>query len=153
MVTTYPHLCTIADKDQLQKVYEFIKRCEAVMPGDLNLATRIWNEVDEWGDPEIYWQFMMLIIPWAFGDLTDVNSIRFTYGMSKEEAVRLSLGTILQHVLEKNADKTPLRCRVNGKCKVWKTRPMEFKLPVKHGMYDSFYITDHNAKDWEVAPQ
>ena len=53
-----------------------------------------------------------------------------------------------EHVSVKNKDGTPARCRAMGKCKVWKTRPDEFKLPVKHGLYDSFYITMENAGDW-----
>ena len=35
-----------------------------------------------------------------------------------------------EHVTVKNKDGTPARCRAMGKCKVWKTRPDEFKLPV-----------------------
>ncbi len=52
------------------------------------------------------------------------------------------------HATIKNADKSPARCRVSGKCKTWVTRPNEFKLPVKHGLYDNFYITEQNAADW-----
>ena len=68
--------------------------------------------------------------------------------ISKEIAVSLKHGQILHHVSVKNADKSPARCRVSGKCQTWKTRPTEFKLPVKHGLRDSFYITEDNAKDW-----
>lgn len=39
----------------------------------------------------------------------------------------------------------PIRWRANGKCKTWKTRPEEFCLPVKHGLYDYGYITHDNA--------
>ena len=45
---------------------------------------------------------------------------------------------------EKNADGTCVRWRVNGKVKTWKTRPGEFKIPVKHGLYDYGYITEKN---------
>ena len=45
---------------------------------------------------------------------------------------------------KRNADGTCVRWRVNGKIKTWKTRPGEFRLPVKHGMYDFGYITDRN---------
>ena len=70
--------------------------------------------------------------------------------ISKEIAVSLKYGQILHHVSVKNADKSPARCRVSGKCQTWKTRPTEFKLPVKHGLYDSFYITEDNATEWSV---
>lgn len=50
----------------------------------------------------------------------------------------------------KNADKTRMRCRRNGKTKTWKTRPTEFKIPVKHGMYDYAYIDEKTAKYWTI---
>lgn len=70
--------------------------------------------------------------------------------ITKEIALTLTSGKILHHKTLTNADKTPTRCRVSGKCQTWKTRPDEFKLPVKHGLRDSFYITPFNADEWEV---
>lgn len=45
-----------------------------------------------------------------------------------------------------------IQCRRNGKTQTWKTRPNEFKIPCKYGMYDFFYITDKNAADWSIQP-
>jgi hypothetical protein len=56
--------------------------------------------------------------------------------------------TTFYHITERNADGTAVRCRANGKCKVWKTRPDEFLLPVKHGLKLCFYITQRNAAEW-----
>ncbi len=56
-----------------------------------------------------------------------------------------------EHVTMKGSDGKPVRCRAMGKCQVWKTRPNEFKLPVKYGLYQSFYITQDNAHEWTVA--
>lgn len=56
-----------------------------------------------------------------------------------------------EHKTLKNADGTPVRCRSNGQCKTWKTRPSEFRLPVKHGLKNCFYITPDNANDWQAA--
>jgi hypothetical protein len=70
--------------------------------------------------------------------------------ITKAQAMNATHGDIFHHATAKNADKTPARCRVTGMCKVWKTRPDEFRLPVKHGMYDSFYITQDNAADWSA---
>lgn len=67
--------------------------------------------------------------------------------ITKEQAVNKTCGEFW-HVSMKNADGTPVRCRVNGKCKTWKTRPNEFRLPVKHGLRDCFYITESNASEW-----
>jgi len=60
-------------------------------------------------------------------------------------------GSMFHHVDMKNADGTPLRVRVTGKCKTWKTRPTHFRLPVKYGMYESGYITHENCKEWRVG--
>ena len=53
-----------------------------------------------------------------------------------------------EHTRLTNADGSPMRCRATGKCKVWKTRPSEFRLPVKRGLRESFYIDNDNASDW-----
>lgn len=55
------------------------------------------------------------------------------------------------HVTLNNADGTPVRARRNGATKTWKTRPSDFRVPVKHGLKDCFYITPSNAADWIVA--
>lgn len=56
-----------------------------------------------------------------------------------------------EHATLKNRDGTPLRVTASGACKTWKTRPNEFRLPVKHGLYDSTYITHQNADEWRPA--
>ena len=60
-------------------------------------------------------------------------------------------GRMIHHYTDiKLADKVIKWC-ANGKCKTWKTRPNEFKLPIKHGLYDYGYITHENAHLFEVA--
>ena len=71
--------------------------------------------------------------------------------ITKQQATLLGYGQTLHHVSHLSADGTPLRCRVNGKCKTWKTRPNEFRLPVKYGLNGCFYITEENAEEWEKA--
>lgn len=56
-----------------------------------------------------------------------------------------------EHKTEKNADGSPVRCRANGACKTWVTRPSEFRLPVKHGLKNTFYITPANGMEWEAV--
>ena len=68
--------------------------------------------------------------------------------VTKEQA---QISRNFNHVTLKGSDNLPVRCRAMGQCKTWKTRPNEFKLPVKHGLYQSFYITQDNADDWNVA--
>lgn len=71
--------------------------------------------------------------------------------ITKEHAENSYYREEFYHTSLKNADGTPVRCRVNGKCKTWKTRPTEFRLPVKYGLRDCFYITPANAEEW-VTP-
>lgn len=56
------------------------------------------------------------------------------------------------HRTLKSSDGSPVRCRANGKVKLWKTRPTEFQLPVKYGLRECFYINRVNAAEWTVAP-
>jgi len=73
--------------------------------------------------------------------------------ITKDQAVTLKIGTILHHDTAKQGknNSEPLRCRVNGKCKTWKTRPAEFRLPVKRGLYEYGYIDETDADGWSVA--
>ena len=68
--------------------------------------------------------------------------------ITKEIAVNAASGTIFYHKTLKNADGTPLRARVNGKCKTLKRTPNYFRLPMKHGLRDCFYIDNGNAHDF-----
>ena len=68
--------------------------------------------------------------------------------ITKEQALTIRH---FEHVTAKNANGTPLRCRASGKCQVWKRDPLRFKLPVKYGLYQSFYIEPSNAHEWIVA--
>ena len=71
--------------------------------------------------------------------------------MTKQDAVSAKHGDSFHHVSVKNSDGTPARCRVTGACKTWKRDLERFKLPVKHGMYDSFYLEPFNAEEWLVG--
>lgn len=56
------------------------------------------------------------------------------------------------HRVLRNADGTPVRCRPSGKLQTWKTRSNDFKLPVKRGLKESFYLMPENVSDWVIAP-
>lgn len=71
--------------------------------------------------------------------------------LTKQMCIDAKHGTIFYHVRQKNADGTPVRCRVNGKCKVWVTRPNDYALPVKHGLKQCFHITAGNAMEWAIT--
>lgn len=57
-------------------------------------------------------------------------------------------GDVFCHKTLKNRDGLAVRAKVNGKLRTWKRRPDYFKLPMKHGMYDCFYITPANIDEW-----
>ena len=50
-----------------------------------------------------------------------------------------------------NADGTPVRWRRNGATKTWKTRPNDFRIPVKYGLYEFGYIDEVNASEYRVT--
>ncbi len=70
--------------------------------------------------------------------------------ITKELARTLQYRQELWHTSKKNGDGTPVRCRVNGKMRTWKTRPGDWQLPVKHGLKECFYITPENADEWQL---
>jgi|ERR1700676_652625 len=45
---------------------------------------------------------------------------------------------------------TQTRVRVSGMCQTWKTRPEDFRVPVKHGMYDNGEIVPSNAAQFHL---
>ena len=53
-------------------------------------------------------------------------------------------GMIFSHISLKDSRGNPLKCRQNGKVKTWK-KSERFLIPVKHGMYETFYITNENG--------
>lgn len=65
--------------------------------------------------------------------------------VTKHEAMTARM---FYHVTLKNSDGTAFRARANGACKTWKTRPNEFRVPIKHGLYDYGEITHRNAHEW-----
>ena len=42
-------------------------------------ATKLWDWIDQLSNPEPFWDIMMNILPEAFVDSTDANSVLFTY--------------------------------------------------------------------------
>lgn len=54
---------------------------------------------------------------------------------------------IIYHKTERNADGTAARAKVTS-IKTWKTRPNEFQIGWKHGMYAYGTIGPHNADQW-----
>lgn len=63
--------------------------------------------------------------------------------MTRDELIAVKKGTILH---ENGCTKARVvRWKVNGACKTWKSRPDDFSLPVKHGMYVYSHITPENA--------
>ena len=60
------------------------------------------------------------------------------------------------HATQVDSRGEPVRCRVNGICKTWKRREGAFRLPVKYGLRECFYIDESNTSAgpnaWLSAP-
>ena len=65
--------------------------------------------------------------------------------ITKEQAIKLQHGDIIFKIGDYNADGTAMRWRVNGKCKLWKTRPEDFSVPLKYGLYSFGHLTPGTA--------
>lgn len=70
----------------------------------------------------------------------------------KLEAMR-ARGTEIHSSIWKNADGSCQVWRPNGACKTWVTRPREFRLPVKYGLYSYGYVTHENAHEYHMADE
>lgn len=68
--------------------------------------------------------------------------------ITKDQAMTKS---VFYHKTERYADGTAKQCRANGKCHTWKTRPDDFRLPVKYGFRTCFYLTPANAHEWSAT--
>ena len=68
--------------------------------------------------------------------------------MNKQICMLIGYRSTIYHVSLKDSQGRALKVRVNGKCKTWKTRENEFKLPVKYGLYKHFYIDQDNCHEW-----
>lgn len=57
------------------------------------------------------------------------------------------------HRTVKYADgRTAYQARRNGATKTWRTRPGEFRIPIKIGFRDYGYIDNRNADEWSTRP-
>ena len=64
--------------------------------------------------------------------------------ISLKQAKRLKPGNTVYHVINRNADNTPQRWKVNGKVKTWTKSLDRVSVPIKHGLYSYDYITERD---------
>lgn len=63
-----------------------------------------------------------------------------------EQAKQLQYGQILYHTINRNADGSPQRWRINGKVKIWKRSPDKVSVPLKCGLYSYDYLTENDLE-------
>lgn len=61
-----------------------------------------------------------------------------------ERAKKLTHGEIAYHCINRNADGSPQRWRINGKVKTWKRSPDRIQIPIKYGLWGYDYITEND---------
>lgn len=64
--------------------------------------------------------------------------------LTLEEAKKLKHGQTIYHVVNRNADGSPQRWRINGKVKTWKRNPNRIQVPIKWGLKTCDYLTEEN---------
>jgi len=67
-----------------------------------------------------------------------------TKPLTRNEALKLRHGQIVYTPGYYNADGTTQRWRVMGAVKTWVKSPGRFKVPIKHGMREYWYIDETN---------
>lgn len=66
--------------------------------------------------------------------------------LTSESALLLTPGRDLFHGAERDSRGAPMRARVNGKVRTWKTRPGVFEIPMKYGFRGSYFNIVGNGK-------
>lgn len=62
------------------------------------------------------------------------------------EAKTLTHNDTLYHRVNRNADGSAQRWRVNGRVKIWKRSPDRVQVPVKYGLYSFDYIDENTLE-------
>ena len=83
--------------------------------------------------------------------------------VTKEQAVNVAPGSEVHYTGQHPCTRTVgprggikysiTTLRVTGKCKTWKREPEKFHLPVKFGLYESWYIDQRNCKEFHLASE
>ena len=77
--------------------------------------------------------------------------------VTKEQALTCSefhFGTCTRHIGPRGGVRERTEhWRANGGCKVWVTRPKEFRLPIKYGLKSYSTIEPWNAHQFHVAAE
>jgi hypothetical protein len=86
------------------------------------------------------------------------NALRAARVNARRDIVPLTVDDVLagdvhefHDSIDVSSDGTCARWRRNGKLQTWKTRPGQFRQPVKHGLRHYFQITDNNIGEFHDA--
>lgn len=71
--------------------------------------------------------------------------------LSLSQAKHLRHGQTVYEIGAFNADGSARRWRVSGKVKTWKTMPDRVHVPIKHGLYDSYFIEEFNLRNFTLT--
>ena len=64
--------------------------------------------------------------------------------LSIAQAKKLTYGQSVRMIGWYDSDGSPSQCRVSGKVQTWKTRPDDFRVPIKRGLYENGEIVPSN---------
>lgn len=68
--------------------------------------------------------------------------------ITKDQAINVGY---FHNNTERNADSTCVRYRRNGSTQTWKTRPDEWRIPVKYGLKGAFSLRQYDAGQVHAA--
>ena len=73
--------------------------------------------------------------------------------LTLERAKNLTHRDMLYHRIYKNADGSHERWRVNGMVKRWKREPDRIRVPIKHGLYNYWYVYHDTLEFWLIGEE
>jgi len=73
--------------------------------------------------------------------------------ITKEQLIKLAGNGILYAGHVKDSKGNPAKARLNGKIKLWKTRPDDFSQPMKYGIKQCFYLEPGNVHKWFITEE
>jgi len=90
----------------------------------------------------------------AHFSLAGVNQFLASRTPNRVNVLLLSTGDVIYHAYQQMADGARQRWRISGKLKTWKTRPDEFRIPIKWGLgrrsNHNDYLTQNNANQFTL---
>lgn len=143
---SYPQRMARSTPESLDALFAAVQKS----PDDQSLRHALAGELESVGHPQSVIANLRSELPVWIGKSPKglINAIP----VASKVALGAGVGYLhnFYHVTSRNRQGEAHRVRPSGKLQTWKTRPDDFRLPVKFGMYQSLDINPQNFREWLV---